>query len=541
MRRSTTLLLAVAGVVLGFFAERAAFEWSEPGRWIPDLVTGWSLMAFGVFARIREPRNPTGALLVVTGFTWFFGNWATADGVAGWIGSQSVYLHRGPLFHSMIAYPRGQVFFALARVAIIGSYAVSVLPAVWDNEAAAITLAAALVGVTAASYRRSVGPDRRARLVAVQASAGLSAVIAASAVARTVVPGPEAGTVVLLAYEAMLIAVAAGLTWGLLSARRQRADVTDLVVELGEARSGALRAQLARALGDPTLEVGYWQPEMRAFVDVDGDVLALPTPGSDRAVTVVEGDGEPVAALVHDPTVLGDPALVDAVTAATRLTVSNARLRAEVQARVAELEASRRRLLEAGDEQRRALEHRLHHGAERRLSDIGDVLRSGRTSSQAEMILERIVAAETQLSATLEDLRRLARGLHPSILAEAGLEGALEALLDTFPIPVRISVPSERLGVDTELVAYFVCSEALANVAKHASASRAAVSVTVSDRGITLVVEDDGVGGADLLHGSGLRGLADRVETVGGTLQVRSFSGGGTRLTAEIPIGGEAV
>jgi signal transduction histidine kinase len=238
---------------------------------------------------------------------------------------------------------------------------------------------------------------------------------------------------------------------------------------------------------------------------------------------------------VHDPTVLGDPALVDAVTAATRLTVSNARLRAEVQARVAELEASRRRLLEAGDEQRRALENRLHDGAERRLRDIGDVLRSGRASSEGDVTLERIVAAETQLSGTLEDLRRLARGLHPTILSEVGLAGALEALLETFPIPVRIRVPSERLRAETELVAYFVCSEALANVAKHASASRAAVSVTTSDRGIRVAVEDDGVGGADPALGSGLRGLADRVETFGGTLRVDSIPGGGTRLTAEIP------
>lgn len=539
MRRSSTLL-TVAGVVLGLVAERAAFGWSDPARWIPDLMTGWSLIACGLFARIRDPRNPTGALLAATGFSWFLGNFATAGGVAGWIGSQSLYLHRGPLFHSIIGYPRGRTSSVVARSAIGGFYAVAILPVIWDSEPATIALAALFVAVTAAGYVRSVGPDRRVRLIALEASMGMSAVIVAGAVVRLVAPGPDVGTVVLLAYEAMVIAVAAGLTAGLLSAGWERAAVTDLVVELGEARSGNLRAELARALGDPSLEVGYWQPETRAFVDAEGEVLTLPTPGSDRASTVVEGEHEPVAALVHDPAVLGDPALLEAVTATTRLTVSNARLRAEVQARVSQLEASRRRLLEAGDEQRRALEDRLHEGAERQLRDIGDVIRSGRATANDRTTAERIAAAEAQLDETLEDLRRLARGLHPRLLSEVGLEGALTALAEAFPIPIEIQFLSGRVRADAELVAYFVCSEALTNVAKHASASTASVCVTMSDRRVTVVVEDDGVGGANPAHGSGLRGLADRIETVGGTLHVRSEPGAGTRLTAEIPLGGEA-
>ena len=153
---------------------------------------------------------------------------------------------------------------------------------------------------------------------------------------------------------------------------------------------------------------------------------------------------------------------------------------------------------------------------------------------------ERIAAAEAQLDETLEDLRRLARGLHPRLLSEVGLEGALTALAEAFPIPIEIQFLSGRVRADAELVAYFVCSEALTNVAKHASASTASVCVTMSDRRVTVVVEDDGVGGANPAHGSGLRGLADRIETVGGTLHVRSEPGAGTRLTAEIPLGGEA-
>lgn len=500
-------------------------------------MTGWALIACGLFLSGRVDRNATGALLTATGFAWFLGNLSSAAGIVGWIGTQSVFLHRGPLFHSIVAYPSGRASSKVALVAIAGSYVVALLPAIWDNEAAAIALSALFVGATAWGYVRAVGPDRRAKLVAVEAVAGMGVVISAGAVARLVASSGDVGTVVLLAYEVVLFAVGVGLTVGLVSAS-DRVDVTDLVVELGEARSGTLRGELARALGDPSLEVGYWQPETRAFVGAEGQVLTLPTPGSDRAVTVVEGEHQPVAALVHDPAVLGDPALMEAVTAAARLAVSNARLQAEVQERVAEIEASRRRLVDAGDDQRRALEHRLHEGAERRLRDVGVVL-SRRESSDGGATADRIAAAKAQLDETLEDLRRLAIGLHPRLLSEVGLEGALAARLGSFPVSVQMQIASPRLHPDAELVAYFVCSEALANVAKHASASRVTIVVTSDDRAVTVVVEDDGIGGADLARGSGLRGLADRIETVGGTLQVRSVPGGGTRLAAEIPLGGE--
>jgi signal transduction histidine kinase len=273
-------------------------------------------------------------------------------------------------------------------------------------------------------------------------------------------------------------------------------------------------------------------------VDADGRMMQLPTADPARAITIVEGDAHPIAVLVHDPTVLEDAALVDGVTAATRLAVSNARLQTQVQARVRELEASRRRLLHASDDERRALERVIHDGAERRLREVDDALRQSRTSSSGETA-RRVGDAEAQLERTLEDLRRLARGLHPGVLADRGLASALEGLRETFPLPLRLEVPTERLGSDLELVAYFMCSEALANIAKHAQASSAVVSVTVADRCGVIRVEDDGVGGADPAAGSGLRGLADRIETIGGTLRVESVPGRGTRLTAEIPLGGE--
>jgi signal transduction histidine kinase len=529
-----------AGLALGISAEVVAFEWSDPEHWVPDLVTGWTLIACGLVAWTRRPQSRMGGLLAASGFTWFLGNFLAVGGVAGWVARQTVYLHRGPLFQAVIAYPSGRASSKIARTAIIVFYAVAILPAVWSNEPASIVLAALLVAVTATGYVRSVGPDRRARFIALRSAAGLGVVIAVGAIARLILSESEVGTVALLAYQATLCAVAVGLTAALLSASWERSVVTDLVVELGEVRSGTLRGELARALGDPSLEVGYWDPDLQAFADAEGRRLTLPGPGSDRAVTIVEREQLPIAVLVHDPAVLQDPGLKEAVTSAARLAASNVRLQAEVRTRVGELEASRRRLLEAGDEERRRLERRLHDGAERRLQDLADVLRRGRASSDDGETRLRIARAHQQLTVTLEDLNLLARGLHPRALSEHGLEHALTRFVEMFPIPVQLRIGRDRLPPDAELVAYFVCSEALANVAKHAAASRAIVSVTTDDRRALIEVEDDGVGGADVSDGTGLRNLIDRVQTLGGTIVMESPRGGGTRLAAEIPIDGEA-
>jgi signal transduction histidine kinase len=343
----------------------------------------------------------------------------------------------------------------------------------------------------------------------------------------------------LLALEVTLCVVAVVLLVGLVAPSWERAEVTDLVVELGESKSGTLRDELARALGDPTLKVGYWLPNVGAYVDAEGRPVALPDPDSERSVTLIEGEGAPVAALVHDAAVLDDPGLREAVASAAQLAAANARNREDVRAQVAELRASRRRILDAADEERRRLERRLGEGAQARLERLAERLRQIQLVAHPDADAQRIERIEAQLERTLEELQRLAHGLHPHLLAEAGLAGALASLAEQAPIPVEVVVPAAALPADVEAVAYFVCSEALANVAKHASASRVAISVTSSDRRVRIEIEDDGLGGADLAHGTGLQGLADRIEALGGTLHVESPTGAGTRLAAEIPIGGE--
>jgi signal transduction histidine kinase len=187
------------------------------------------------------------------------------------------------------------------------------------------------------------------------------------------------------------------------------------------------------------------------------------------------------------------------------------------------------------------LEGRLHEGTEQRLEHLAEHLRQTRFSARSDAARELIDRTEAQLARTLEELRELAHGLHPRVLAEAGLAGALASLAEHAPVQVEVVASAVKLPAEVEAVAYFLCSEALANIAKHASASRVLVSVTAGDRRVRIEVEDDGLGGADPARGTGLRGLADRVEALGGTLHLQSPKGAGTRLAAEIPLSSEAV
>jgi signal transduction histidine kinase len=534
-------LVGLAGAALGLTAEWVGFGWGDPHHWLPDLAVGWSLIGCGLVASRQRPESRTGPLMAATGFSWFVENFANV-GVAAvaWVAAHLVYLHRGPLVQLVLAYPSGRPGSRLVRGAVAVGYAAAVITPMWRSEAATIVLAGLLLGVCAREYVRSVGQSRRARLVALQAAAGLSLVLAGTAAARLLLPPGEVGRLTLLIYEAALCMLAGGLLAGLLVAPWQQTAVADLVVELGEARSGTLRGQLSRALGDPSLEIGYWLPDRAVFVDAEGRVLSVPDAGSGRSVTVVEREGQPVAVLVHDPTVLADPGLLEAVTSAAQLAAANTRLRAQVQARVEELAASRRRILEARDEERRRLERRLREGAEARLRELATTLRRGQGSASGEQTRDQIAHAEEQLGHTLEELGRLAQGLHPRVLAEHGLADALAALAKDLPLPIDINVRGSRLPERVAAAAYFVCAEALANTAKHAAAARATVAVTASEGWVRIEIADDGVGGANPARGSGLRGLADRVETLGGTLQVQSVPGRGTHLAAEIPLSGEA-
>jgi signal transduction histidine kinase len=531
--------LWLTGAAVGLAAEWSLYGWSRPGGWVPDLFTGWCLIDCGLVGWSRRPESQSGALLTATGFAWFAPNFAAAGaGGLDWLSAHALYLHRAPLVALVLTYPRGRPAGRFEAIVIAGFCVVALITPVWRSEVAAILLAAGLVGVAAYWYIGAVGRERRTRLRALQATALVGATIAGTASVRLVLPGNAAAVATLRAYEAVLCALAVGLLIGLLRAPWERSAVTDLVVELGEARSGTLRDALARALGDPSLELGFWLGSAAAYVDSEGRTVRLPPPGSPRSATRIDRDGQPMAVLVHDPVVLKDQGLVDAVASAAKLAAANARLRADVRARLDELGESRRRIIAAGDEQRDRLERRLRDGAQRRLSELGRMLGEARQRAVTADTTERIGRAQTQLARAQDELRRLARGIHPRQLSEHGLASALAGLAADFPIPIELSVSDVGAPDGVESCIYFVCSEALANVAKYASASRVRISLSDSaGGGIVVEIEDDGVGGADPAAGTGLRGLADRVEALGGTLTVLSRAGQGTRLAAVVPSG----
>jgi signal transduction histidine kinase len=334
------------------------------------------------------------------------------------------------------------------------------------------------------------------------------------------------------------LALPASLGLGLLWGHGARSAVADLVVELERTPPGHVREALARRLGDPSLELALWLPERASYVDPKGRAIDLPPPRGDRAVTVLGPTDAPVAALIHDPVLLERRALLEAAGAAARLALENERLQAELRAKLAELRASRARIVAAGDAERRRLERDLHDGAQQRLLGLGLALQLVRAElgDNVNGATELLEEAEAELGAAIEELRELARGIHPAVLTEQGLAPALRTLAVRSPLPVQIvDVPEERFPAQVEAAAYFVVSEALANVAKHAHASAARVSVVRENGVLSVAVHDDGVGGARPNGRSGLAGLADRVHALDGRLTVDSEAGRGTTLAAELP------
>jgi signal transduction histidine kinase len=332
-----------------------------------------------------------------------------------------------------------------------------------------------------------------------------------------------------------------GFLLGLLRLRIARGAVADLVVELSETPPpGRMRDALAGALGDPTLEIVYWSDDVEGYVDDHGLAVDLAQRAGGRAVTLLDREGRPLAAILHDPALAEDPGLVAAVGAAVRMAVDNERLTEEVRQQLDEVRASRARIVEAGDAERRRVERNLHDGAQQRLVALSLALRRARSQLPAdagEETASTLDDAAEQLKAALAELRTLARGIHPAILTEAGLAAALRALAreSLVPTTVEADLPDD-LADPIEAAAYYVAAEALTNAAKYAEASEVVIRASADADELRIAITDDGRGGADPTAGSGLRGLEDRVAALGGRLEVHSEARGGTRVSAWLPL-----
>jgi signal transduction histidine kinase len=338
----------------------------------------------------------------------------------------------------------------------------------------------------------------------------------------------------LLALPAAVLAVAT-----LDALRTLLCTTTRALLAPRAAPAGPVREMLAASLGDHSVNIVYWLPDRETFVDESGRKVEMPEPGSGRAWTAVEQDGRRVAAIVHDVALDTSPELVHAAAAASSLAIDNERLKADLRARLEELRVSRLRIVEAADAARRRIERDLHDGAQQQLVSLSLQLRVLKARLKSDPELQDLVdQLSDQLARALEELRELARGIHPAVLTDHGLGPAIAALADRVPIDVDSQLSTdERMPAPVEAAAYFVVAEALTNVVKYAQANRALVDIRRRNDDLWVTVSDDGVGGASIGAGSGLRGLQDRVAAVGGTLTVASAPGRGTRLTARLPCG----
>jgi signal transduction histidine kinase len=378
----------------------------------------------------------------------------------------------------------------------------------------------------------SRGPERRARVVAAAAAAVFGVALSLAAVVDLRGGGALADRTALWTYDVAVSVAAAALALDLLRRGWVRATVANLVVDLGTASSPAsVRDHLADALGDRSLTFGYYIAERAAFIDDDGHVVDVAQYGPGRVASIVDDAGSPVAALVYSEE-LTDPELVKGVAAAARAAAANARLRGEIERQVDELRASRRRIVEAGDAQRRRLAAVVRERPERALAEAAELLKTLAVGSPASAA--GLDEARFELARAREELSGFARGLHPRALSH-GLEPALADLARSSPIDVALDVTETRVSATSEAAAYFVCSETLANAAKHARATRVTVRVRAVSGVLQLEVKDDGVGGADMAAGSGLRGLRDRVEALGGHFELASRPGSGTVVCVELP------
>jgi len=363
------------------------------------------------------------------------------------------------------------------------------------------------------------------------AFAGGAEVAYAVSLLRTPLEVPRSADLVAIFYARSLAvtALAVGLVWTVVRRRRVRAAVSRLAVAIRDAPpAGRLREALASAVSDPTLDVAYWLPRTNEYVDAEGRRVAAPVPGAGRAVTPIVEQGRQLALVAHDAALFDRSDLERQLGSAARLAIENERLRVEVLAQLADIQSSRTRIVERGDGERRRLERDLHDGAQQRLLALLYDLRLARASAEAAGETQAsalLASALDEADASLNELREVAHGIYPAILAEAGLASALATLADDAPLPVELhALPVERYASAVETAVYLTVAEALEDAARR-GATFISVDVAPVNGLLTVETRDGGAGPRrPLVH------LSDRVGAVGGTIRLSV-----DKLRVEIP------
>jgi hypothetical protein len=467
---------------------------------------------------LRRLRPAAAALLLATAALWVVG------GVVGPL----ALAHRGPLTHLLVGHPSARLRARASRAVAAAAYVDGLVVPLGRLPGVTLALGLCVVGVAGPRWRRSLDADRPARLVVLLGAVLLWGVLGIGAAGRLAGWGIEPQ--VLVGYECTIVAVALGLLGETYYARWSRRDATSLAIDLGRNMAPSLRDRLAAALGDPTLVLAVVDPRTGRAYDESGRPVAHTATGPGRAVTAIRDGDRVVAELEHDARVLQDSVLLASVAALARMAVTNAGLQREIARRMTEVSESRRRLLRVADRERERLEAELHGGVLRQLEGVGRLLAS---PAVGDGLADSLAACEAAI-------RNFARGVHPRRLSEAGLAAAVRDLAASAPMPVNVDISPNRYPREVEAAAYFVCAEALTNTIRYARATRVDARAFETNGALVVEVRDDGIGGATTTTGTGLMGLADRLDVLGGRLTVTSPEGHGTGVVAVIPCAGRS-
>jgi signal transduction histidine kinase len=540
-------------------------------------------VAVGLYALQREPGSRFALMLVVAGFLWAPSLLAGSDdGLAYSIGRIASWFVELGLVLLLLLFPTGRLTGTAERVvagAAGGVVAILYLPLVllladfpspspWsscerDCPGNALSLAhwhfadsvlgplregiviALFIAAAVLLMLRTAQATRPRRRTLVPLAAGAVVALgmnAAFLVSRRVDRYSEVtevlGYVAVAAIPVLVAGFAAGLLrWRLLAGTALR----QLTEEFSTASSGTrLRRLLAEAIGDDSLDIAYWTGSPGKWVDHTGVPVTLPRDDPSRAVSEVKVRGKPVAALVHDAADAVEPTVGDVVSGFARMALENMRLQAELRSSLRELSESRARILSAVDFERQRIERDLHDGAQQRLVALRVALEmvteEVEGNPQTALALLNKLAADVEK--TLDDVRSLARGVYPPLLADHGIGEALRMAARASPLPTTVrSHGVGRYSQQIESAVYFSCLEALQNAAKHANAHSAIVRLSAGDE-LRFEIRDDGDGFVRPRRGgSGLNNMRDRIVSLGGRLQVESEPGRGTRVIGTIPVG----
>ena len=560
-------LAAVAFCVLTAVLAAVNAELYQPALRV--LLVWWITLPYifaGMVAWRRRPDSAFGPLMILAGFITQMSmlQWTSLP-LPNTIGQLCDLLVAAVWLHIFLAYPTGRLAGGAERVVVVVGYVAALglqvvilaLGGFDDNHLLGVVkrphaaeavenvqllvlsaLALIGVGLLWGRWRSLPRWQRRRPTQIVIECFGLSLVMLAALLVAGAFQLPGFEVIRLVTFAVAGLAPLAFLA-GLLDARLAKAGVGELLVQLRTDPTPDLQALLAQALRDPTLYLIYWLPQYGSWADQDGNPTSLPRSDNGRRVTFVKQNGEQIAALIYDAGLGDEPELVEAVSAAAGIALENGRLEAELRARLQELQGSRSRVVEAQQNERRRLERNLHDGAQQRL--VALALELGLLAEKANndpATQERLKRARGEVAESLDELRDIARGLHPAVVSGHGLAIALESLAAVTPLEVHLKTDGlPRLPEQLEVAAYYVVSESLTNAAKHAQADTVTVEVGVTTDTLIVEIVDDGIGGADSERGTGLRGLADRIEALNGHLRVWSSVGKGTRVRAEIPCG----